>query len=262
MARMILFTRMMGVKSYPFPLLLPSENLGVIVHSLFLDNGAYGFYINGEYPPLDKWARMVLAAARRLAGKARVAKLAVLPDYPLDGEWTIEAAKRLGWLAEELHSLGFTVLAVAHQLRIVGGFMESARRLLELDYVDGVAAPLKLTCARGGRASQSCQLEVARQVAAACREAGCRWLHGLGSLLSRNVVARLAELGYTSIDSTSWTRPVADHCIERCGLPRRRSARTARERECLLNCALEYLGEWLIQPKEIIPCKYDRASQR
>jgi len=102
----------------------------------------------------------------------------------------------------------YKCMAVAHSYDGVAGFYRSALDLASIDYVVAVAAPLKLPCKGRRRVpSADCQARIVSQVVAAAREQGLEWVHGLGVLLRPSHVKRLVNLGLSSFDSASWTRP-------------------------------------------------------
>ena len=122
-------------------------------------------------------------------------------------------------------------------------YARTAGELAAIDYVEWLAAPLKLNCSRysvraGRRVIRlECQLAVAEQVCKVAKSNGMR-CHGLGAALKPSHVTRLAKLGMDSIDSTSWTRPVNTETARTKGW----SAKNAREREEYFKKLLEKLS--------------------
>lgn len=172
---------------------------------VLVDNGAFKYYLRGVRPTIEVQLHRLRLVAQRLARVAREVWV-ILPDYPFDTKYTLEAARR----AKELCSV-VKCIAVAHTERgLFAGFMRSAEELAAIDHVHGLAAPLKLPCrlpSRGKspamRVSRQCQVEVARQVCGVARHYGIE-CHGLGAILVLQHLRRLAQAGITSIDSVSW----------------------------------------------------------
>jgi len=179
-------------------------------YCVLVDNGMFGFFKRGFRPDPERWLQWLARFAvyvGRLRGPADVA--VVLPDWLHDPGFTVAAARHP--LARRL-CRDYTCLAVAHAGPGLGSHARTAEELASLDHVDALAAPLKINCSRrsprGLRriVDTGCQRAIVEQVCGVAKKYGLH-CHGLGVVLRPEHVARLAALGLTSFDSTSWTRP-------------------------------------------------------
>lgn len=169
---------------------------------VILDNGMWAYWKEGRRPPVDVWLARIARVASSLESEEVIV---ILPDWLGDPRFTLEAAREP--IARRL-CRDYKCMAVAHSFDGLMGYYVSARELVALDYMEAVAAPLKLPCKNGRRIpAEDCQARIVSQVVAAAREHGLHCVHGLGVLLKPRHVKRLVGMGLSSFDSSSWTRP-------------------------------------------------------
>ena len=211
-------------------------------YNVLLDNGMFTYYKRGERPLPEKLLARLARAAHRLARLYDPVELVlVLPDWLGDPGYTYRAAA-----SSPARSLcrDYVCAAVAHaDPGVINAYYLSARELASLDHVHVIAAPLKLNCSRPRRGRrivmEHCQGAVLSQVARGAREHGVSRIHGLGAKLSPRHLSRLARLGLSSFDTTSWTRPPVSSLRRLVG---NWSAKTREEREAFFAHALALLA--------------------
>ena len=185
---------------WPFQVITPGRSSRG--SHILLDNGMWSYWKQQRRPPTDVW----LARLARVASSLEAEEvIVILPDWLGDPRFTLEAARDP--VARRL-CRNYQCMVVAHSYNGIEGFYAAARELASLDHVVALAAPLKLPCRNGKRVpSRECQARIVAQVVRAAREYGLQWVHGLGVLLRPSHVRRLVDLGLSSFDSASWTRP-------------------------------------------------------
>jgi len=211
-------------------------------YSILVDNGMFRYYSKlGERPPLHRWfaeLRRFIHDVERLRRPREI--IVVLPDWLYDYPFTYTAARSEH--ARELCTNYRCVVVVHPGLGgIIGRYIDYAEKYAAIDWVWGLAAPLKLNCSRlanGRRVIKlHCQAAIAEQVCGVAKRYNLH-CHGLGIALKPGHVKRLVELGLTSFDSSSWTRP-NNSVVARTAW----SAKTKTEKERFFHLVLARLRE-------------------
>ncbi len=218
-------------------------------YSILVDNGMFRYYKSSATPPdLDKWyadLRRFIHDIERLRKPREIA--VILPDWLNNPSFTLRAASHPA--ARSLcrdydcyivvHSAPTLVQWIPGHGEYYGGYARSAMEAVSAAEAVGLAAPLKLNCSKqtnGRRVIRLyCQRAIAEQVCMVAKRQGLH-CHGLGVALKPEHVKRLVELGLTSFDSTSWTRPNAS-------IAERWSAKTKTEKERFFKLVLQRLAE-------------------
>ncbi len=211
---------------------------------LLVDNGMFRFYNStGRRPELGYWfaeLKRFLWDLERLRRPREI--IVVLPDWLYDYPFTYGAARSV--YARELCSI-YKCLVVAHPGLggILAGYADYAEKYASIDWVWGLAAPLKINCSRFSAKAKrriinlGCQQAITEQVCGVARKHGMH-CHGLGVALKPRHVKRLVELGLGSFDSSSWTRPINKPAAKTAGW----SAKTRIEREQYFMLAVQRLA--------------------
>ena len=185
---------------WPYHVVTPNRSYSA--RHVILDNGMWSFWKKQWRPPVDVWIARLWRVAHYLKSEEVIV---VLPDWLGDPRFTLEAARDP--IAARL-CRDYKCMAVAHSYNGMEGFYRSTIDLASIDYLSCIAAPLKLPCKGNRRVpSTKCQTRITGQIARAARASGLRCIHGLGVLLRPSHVRALVNLGLSSFDSTSWTRP-------------------------------------------------------
>ena len=219
-------------------------------YSILVDNGMFSYYKLGERPPdLDKWYLMLLKFINDIERLRRPVEIAViLPDFLNNPTFTLKAARH--HVAREICNNYDCFIVVHSEPTLVqwmnreyyGGYAKSAVEAVSVAEAVGLAAPLKLNCSRianGHRVIRlHCQKAIVEQVCGIARRIGIR-CHGLGVALKPQHVKKLLELGLTSFDSSSWTRPNNSIVAKTA----RWSAKTKAEKELFFKTVLMRLRD-------------------
>ena len=236
---------------------LPPKRYGF--YSILVDNGMWAFGKDGGRPDLDKWYHRLLVFVRDVERLRRPEEIVVvLPDWLGDFDFTLEAARHplASRLCRDYHCL----VVVHTSSRFLwapegGSYGYAASIYASLDYVHGLAAPLKLPCLKYDsrarrrivdRRGLGCQLNIILQVCSVARKYSTS-CHGLGLVLDPIHVRKAVEAGLGSFDSTSWTRPNQSVVKRYLGSERIRrgevSAKTMGEKELFFLLKLAQLVE-------------------
>ncbi len=216
-------------------------------YALMVDNGMFAYAKEGRRPPLDRWFRDLLAflhdVRRRLAPLETVV---ILPDWVWDPGFVLEAARHpmARRICTELDGVRCAAVAWAARDGTMRGYARTAEELAAIDWVSVVAAPLKIYCSRfSPRAGRRiilahCQLAITEQVCGTARAHGLP-CHALAVKLSPQHVKRVVELGASSFDTSSWTRP--NNSVIAKTMPW--SAKTKTEKEAFFSLVVKRLEE-------------------
>ena len=219
---------------------LPPRRIGY--YSVLVDNGMFAYTKTSRTPPrLDEWYHRLLLFLQEIERLRRPREvLVILPDWLYEPSFVLDALEHP--LAARICSR-YRCLAVVHSDKRWNGYKESAEDLAAYkDILYGLAAPLKLTCSRFSLRAmrriirRECQVTIVEQVCSVAKRYGLA-CHGLGALLNPQHIKRLAELGLSSFDSSSWTRP-NNSVIAKTNW----SAKTSTEKERFFTAVLQRLG--------------------
>lgn len=226
---------------------LPPKRYGF--YSILVDNGMFRYYKEGTRPSLDSWFRRLAVFAGEVRRLRPSELIIILPDWLNDAEFTVRAARSVQArrLCEQ-----HVCCAVAHAGRGLNAYARTAEELVSIDYIQCIAAPLKLNCSRysakaGRRLIRlECQAAVAGAICGVAKRHDLK-CHGLGIALKPEHVRRLVGLGLDSFDSTSWTRPNKTVIARYLGVERLErgeiSAKTIGEKELFFLLKLAQLVE-------------------
>ena len=219
---------------------------------MMVDNGMFRYYKAGQRPDLWKWYQQLLRFLRDIDRLRKPVEVAViLPDWLNDPVFTLKAASHSAARVVckdydcyiVVHSSPSLAQWIPGQETYYGGYaraaLEAAASVAE---IVGLAAPLKLNCSRMSNGRRiiklHCQRAIVEQVCSVARRLGLK-CHGLGVGLKPSHVKRLTELGLTSFDSSSWTRPNNSVLYKMAPW----SAKNSREKDLFFRIVLERMTQ-------------------
>ena len=187
-------------------------------YKVLVDNGAFAYYKNNVKLNEEQHWSMLMRFINTIRVKLEPIELwVILPDYPYDVQYVIKNARsgRARELCESVDACVAVAQAPRNPRDCSGGMLRCYERVAEelasIDWVGILAAPVKLQCSRATRRGRrvidsKCQVAIAEQVCSAAKQHGMR-CHALGAKFETETLKKLIDVGVTSFDTTTWTRP-------------------------------------------------------